>query len=211
MKNESIQRRGFMFVLSSPSGAGKTTLARALIVANSNLVMSVSATTRQRRKEEIDGVDYFFVTKDIFSEMRDGQEFLEHAHVFEHYYGTPRQMVEKELNAGRDVLFDIDWQGTDQLSASKQHDLVSVFILPPSIAELEQRLKNRAQDAHEVLAKRMAQAHNEISHYNSYDYVLVNHDISDSLKKLSSILQAERLKRLRQTGLEGFVHDLMKD
>ena len=203
-----IHRRGLMLVLSSPSGAGKTTLARGLLMADDDIEMSVSLTTRPPRPGEINGQDYHFVDAQAFGEMRNRGEMLEHAKVFDHYYATPRQPVEVALNAGRDVLFDIDWQGTQQLQASAAADLVKVFLLPPSAAELEKRLKTRAQDSADVVARRMSKASNEISHYPEYDYVIVNEDAEDSLAQLSAILTAERLKRDRQTGLSDFVQTL---
>jgi guanylate kinase len=203
-----IHRRGLMLVLSSPSGAGKTTLARGLLMADDDIEMSVSLTTRPPRPSEINGQDYHFVDAQAFGEMRNRGEMLEHAKVFDHYYATPRQPVEVALNAGRDVLFDIDWQGTQQLQASAAADLVKVFLLPPSAAELEKRLKTRAQDSADVVARRMSKASNEISHYPEYDYVIVNEDAEDSLAQLRAILTAERLKRDRQTGLSDFVQTL---
>jgi guanylate kinase len=197
-----------MLVLSSPSGAGKTTLARGLLMADDHIEMSVSLTTRPPRPGEIDGQDYHFVDAQAFGEMRNRGEMLEHAKVFDHYYATPRQPVDAALSAGRDVLFDIDWQGTQQLQASAGADLVIVFLLPPSAAELEKRLKARAQDSADVVARRMSKASNEISHYPEYDYVIVNEDAEDSLAQLRSILTAERLKRDRQTGLSDFVQTL---
>ena len=203
-----IHRRGLMLVLSSPSGAGKTTLARGLLMADDDIEMSVSLTTRPPRPSEINGQDYHFVDAQAFGEMRNRGEMLEHAKVFDHYYATPRQPVEVALNAGRDVLFDIDWQGTQQLQASAAADLVKVFLLPPSAAELEKRLKTRAQDSADVVARRMSKASNEISHYPEYDYVIVNEDAEDSLAQLRAILTAERLKRDRKTGLSDFVQTL---
>ena len=203
-----IHRRGLMLVLSSPSGAGKTTLARGLLMADDDIEMSVSLTTRPPRPSEINGQDYHFVDAQAFGEMRNRGEMLEHAKVFDHYYATPRQPVEVALNAGRDVLFDIDWQGTQQLQASAAADLVKVFLLPPSAAELEKRLKTRAQDSADVVARRMSKASNEISHYPEYDYVIVNEDAEYSLAQLRAILTAERLKRDRQTGLSDFVQTL---
>ncbi len=206
--SSSIHRRGLMLVLSSPSGAGKTTLARGLLMADDHIEMSVSLTTRPPRPGEIDGQDYHFVDAQAFGEMRNRGEMLEHAKVFDHYYATPRQPVDAALSAGRDVLFDIDWQGTQQLQASAGADLVKVFLLPPSAAELEKRLKARAQDSADVVARRMSKASNEISHYPEYDYVIVNEDAEDSLAQLRAILTAERLKRDRQTGLSDFVQTL---
>ena len=203
-----LARRGLMLVLSSPSGAGKTTLSRLLLKSDDRITMSVSVTTRAPRPGEEHGKDYFFVDRDTFHRMRDEGELLEHATVFENLYGTPRGAVEQALSAGRDVLFDIDWQGTQQLGESAQQDLVKVFILPPSAADLEQRLRARAQDSEEVVHQRMAKASDEISHYTEYDYIIINHDVEDSLAKLTAILQAERLKRRRLTGLSSFVKGL---
>lgn len=203
-----LARRGLMLVLSSPSGAGKTTLSRLLLKSDDRITMSVSVTTRPPRPGEEHGKDYFFVDRDTFLRMRDEGELLEHATVFENLYGTPRGAVEQALSAGRDVLFDIDWQGTQQLGESAQQDLVKVFILPPSASDLEQRLRSRAQDSEEVVHQRMAKASDEISHYTEYDYIIINHDVEDSLAKLTAILQAERLKRRRLTGLSSFVKGL---
>lgn len=203
-----LARRGLMLVLSSPSGAGKTTLSRLLLKSDDRITMSVSVTTRSPRPGEEHGKDYFFVDRDTFHRMRDEGELLEHATVFENLYGTPRGAVEQALSAGRDVLFDIDWQGTQQLGETAQQDLVKVFILPPSASDLEQRLRSRAQDSEEVVHQRMAKASDEISHYTEYDYIIINHDVEDSLAKLTAILQAERLKRRRLTGLSSFVKGL---
>jgi guanylate kinase len=203
-----IHRRGLMLVLSSPSGAGKTTLSRQLLDNDKQIQLSVSATTRARRPSEKDGVDYRFVDTATFSGMRDRGEFLEHARVFDHYYGTPRAPVEAALQAGRDVLFDIDWQGTQQLQEKGRDDLVTVFILPPSTRDLEKRLRTRAQDSPDIVAKRMAKAADEMSHYAEYDYTIINRDIATSLMELKSILTAERLKRERQLGLVDFVKAL---
>ncbi|MGE5152315.1 MAG: guanylate kinase [Rhodospirillaceae bacterium] len=204
----AIQRRGLMLVLSSPSGAGKTTLSRQLLDNDKQIQLSVSATTRARRPSEKDGVDYRFVDTATFSGMVQRGEFLEHARVFEHYYGTPRAPVEAALKAGRDVLFDIDWQGTQQLQEKGRDDLVTVFILPPSTRDLEKRLRTRAQDSPDVVAKRMDKAADEMSHYAEYDYTIINRDIATSLMELKSILTAERLKRERQIGLSNFVKAL---
>lgn len=206
-----IERRGLMFVLSSPSGAGKTTLARRLLQAEADLQMSVSVTTRAKRPGEAEGRDYYFLETDEFNRMADAGELLEHAFVFGHLYGTPRAPVEKALAQGRDVLFDIDWQGTQQLAQAAHDDLVRVFILPPSLAELERRLHGRAQDTGEVVAKRMARAWDEISHWAEYDYVIVNDDLECSLASLRAILSAERLRRTRQRGLADFVKGLRKE
>ncbi|MSO98326.1 MAG: guanylate kinase [Rhodospirillaceae bacterium] len=194
-----------MLVLSSPSGAGKTTISRALLKADTNLVLSVSATTRSPRPGESDGMDYYFVSVAQFQRMKSDGEFLENARVLDNFYGTPRVHVEKQLSAGHDVLFDIDWQGTQQLRENARDDLVSVFILPPSLAELEHRLRGRAQDTDSVVRKRMARASDEMSHWPEYDYVVVNTDIDNSISQVQTILVAERLKRARQIGLGEFV------
>ncbi len=211
MSNDAIQRRGLMLVLSSPSGAGKTTLSRQLLDNDSQIQLSVSCTTRAKRPGEKDGVDYHFVDTATFSGMIQRGEFLEHARVFNHYYGTPKAPVEEALSAGKDVLFDIDWQGTQQLKdpAKKvRADLVTVFILPPSTRDLERRLLTRAQDSKEVVAQRMAKAADEMSHYAEYDYVIVNRDIATSNANLKAILTSERLKLERQVGLSEFVKAL---
>ncbi|WP_245504566.1 guanylate kinase [Aquabacter spiritensis] len=197
-----------MLVLSSPSGAGKTTLSRRLLALDDRITMSVSVTTRPPRPGEVDGKDYFFIDAPAFGKLRDEGDLLEHATVFGNLYGTPRRAVEDALSAGRDVLFDIDWQGTQQLDQSAQQDLVKVFLLPPSAADLEARLRSRAQDSDEVVRQRMSKASDEISHFTEYDYILINQDIEDSLSKLVAILQAERLKRRRLTGLASFVQSL---
>lgn len=194
-----------MFVLSSPSGAGKTTLSRELLARESGISMSVSVTTRPKRPGETHGKDYYFINQPEFDALVGSEALLEHAEVFGNCYGTPRSYVEEHLQRGEDVLFDIDWQGTKQLRATSPDDLVSVFILPPSIVELERRLFSRAQDSAEVVAKRMAKAVSEISHWAEYDYVIVNQDINAALTKITSILHAERLKRSRQEGLSGFI------
>lgn len=209
-----VKRRGLMFVLSSPSGAGKTTLARRLMERYRNappadsIVMSVSVTTRAMRPGETEGLDYFFVSPAKFQDMARMNALLEYATVFGNSYGTPAKFVKDNISKGTDVLFDIDWQGTQQLKQSNRDDLVSVFILPPSMAELERRLKERAQDSAEVVKKRMEKAASEISHWREYDYVLVNQDLDATLAKIDSILKAERLKRVRQEGLAGFISGL---
>lgn len=199
-----------MFVLSSPSGAGKSTLARSLLTSDDNLSMSVSATTRPPRDGEVDGVDYHFMSQDEFGLMLNREAFIEHAKVFDNYYGTPREPVEDALDAGRDVLFDIDWQGAQELSEAGGGDLVKVFILPPSKQELETRLKKRASDSAEVVAGRMAKANDEISHWAEYDYIIVNRDLEDAKVQVRAILDAERLKRSRQTGLSDFVKQIQQ-
>ncbi|MGZ9035034.1 MAG: guanylate kinase, partial [Rhodospirillales bacterium] len=200
-----IARRGLMLVLSSPSGAGKSTIARALLSRDANLSMSVSMTTRTPRPGEIDGKDYIFVSGDTYRAMVAGDGFLEHAQVFDNHYGTPRAPVEAAMAEGRDVLFDVDWQGTQQLRQNARADLVSVFILPPSRAELERRLRSRAQDPEEVVRRRMAKAANEMSHWAEYDYVVVNACIDEAVAGVEAILAAERLRRDRRIGLAAFV------
>jgi guanylate kinase len=204
----AIQRRGLMLVLSSPSGAGKTTLSRGLLDNDSQIQLSVSCTTRAKRPGEKDGVDYRFLDTASFRGMVDRGEFLEYAQVFGNYYGTPRAPVEAALSAGKDVLFDIDWQGTQQLRDKVPSDLVTVFILPPSTRDLEKRLLTRAQDPQDIVAQRMAKAADEMSHYAEYDYVVVNRNIGTSLDRIKAILTAERLKRDRQPGLSDFVKAL---
>jgi len=204
----NITRRGLMLVLSSPSGAGKTTLSRRLLDSDPEITMSVSATTRRPRPGEVHGKDYYFLSTEDFGIMRNKDEFLESAKVFDNYYGTPRTPVDEALKAGRDVLFDIDWQGTQQLMENAEGDLVKVFVLPPSAYELERRLKARAQDSDEVVARRMEEASEEISHYSEYDYIIVNDDVDNTFRELQAILHAERLKLKRQTGLSNFVKRL---
>jgi guanylate kinase len=204
----AIQRRGLMLVLSSPSGAGKTTLSRQLLDNDKQIQLSVSCTTRQKRPGERDGVDYRFVDTATFRGMIERKEFLEYAEVFANYYGTPKAPVDEALADGRDVLFDIDWQGTQQLRDKGRADLVTVFILPPSTRDLEKRLLTRAQDPKEIVAQRMAKAADEMSHWAEYDYVVVNRDIGTSLTNLKAILTAERLKRERQVGMSVFVKGL---
>ncbi|RVT43880.1 guanylate kinase [Sphingobium algorifonticola] len=205
-----FKRRGLLFVLSSPSGAGKSTIARKLLAADPTLVMSVSATTRPMRPGEVDGRDYHFVDLPAFRQMVADHEFLEWAHVFGHRYGTPRAPVEAMLKSGRDVLFDIDWQGAQQLHQIAGGDVVRVFILPPSIEELERRLRGRATDSETVIEGRMSRAAGEIAHWDGYDYVLCNDDADICFQKVRTILEAERMKRSRQTGLIGFIRKLGK-
>ncbi|MDX3967223.1 MAG: guanylate kinase [Bradyrhizobium sp.] len=205
---DGVERRGLMFVLSSPSGAGKTTLSRLLIERMPGLKMSVSATTRPMRPGEVNGKDYTFVDKATFDAMVKADELLEWATVFDNSYGTPRGPVEAALSAGQDVLFDIDWQGTQQLKHKAREDVVSVFILPPSVADLEKRLHSRAQDSDEVIRKRMSRASHEMSHWAEYDYIVINHDVDEAFAEVQSILKAERLKRERRIGLVGFVRSL---
>ncbi len=204
----TIDRRGLLLVLSSPSGAGKTTLARRLITADQDISMSVSVTTRKPRPGEVEGQDYYFVDDPTFKRMADNNELLEWAHVFDNYYGTPRAPVEAAIGQGRDMLFDIDWQGAQQLSEKMKHDVVRVFILPPSAGLLEERLRRRAQDAEDIVQQRMDQAAAEISHWPEYDYVIVNTDVAVSMEGLTAILSAERLRRERLNGLTAFVRDM---
>lgn len=209
---DTLKRRGLMYILSSPSGAGKTTITRELLKQNKNLVASVSATTRPRRAGEVHGQDYFFVSKDEFREMVDNNEMLEHAKVFENYYGTPRAQVEKALQNGQDVIFDIDWQGTQQLFELAAEDLVRVFLLPPSRQTLEKRLRDRSLDtreSEEQIRSRMSKAADEMSHYTEYDYVIINSDIEKAVEQAQLILDAERIKRRRVMGLSDFVRGLM--
>ena len=206
-----ISRRGLMLVLSSPSGAGKTSIARQLLAEDDNLTLSVSATTRPARPNEVDGRDYHFVDQARFDEMVASDAFLEYATVFGNSYGTPKADVMAVLEAGGDVLFDIDWQGTQQVANAARDDLVSVFILPPSRAALQSRLEGRAQDSAEVVAARMAKASDEISHYPEYEYIVVNDDLDRSVRSVRAILAAERLRRDRQNGMTEFVRTLQSD
>ena len=205
---EMTGRRGLMLVLSSPSGAGKTTIARRLLAEDEKLMLSISATTRQRRPGEVEGKDYQFVTASDFQIMINDRALLEYAKVFDNYYGTPANPVMAAIAEGRDILFDIDWQGTQQLADARREDVVSVFILPPSTRDLEQRLFSRAQDSADVVAARMSKAADEISHYREYDYILINRDIDRAVQQVKAILQAERLRRDRQIGLTDFVKKL---
>jgi guanylate kinase len=206
-----IARRGIMLVVSSPSGAGKTTLTRNLLEQEENVSLSISVTTRERRSSEIEGSHYYFISRRRFEAMRDSDELLEHAEVHGNYYGTPREPVEVALAAGRDMLFDIDWQGTQQLYAKMRADVVSVFVLPPSAAELKTRLERRAEDSGDVIIRRLRNAAEEIPHWNEYDYVLVNRDLDKSFARLRAILTAERLKRVLKPNLQGFVAELLAD
>jgi guanylate kinase len=211
MDLSGIKRRGLMYVLSSPSGAGKTTITRALLKQNPGLTISISATTRSRRAGEVDGQDYYFVDIPEFNAMVDAGDMLEHAKVFGNYYGTPRGPVERALGEGRDVIFDIDWQGTQQLREVARDDLVTVFILPPSARALETRLRNRSKDTLETdaqIRERMSKAADEMTHYSEYDYVLINTDIDTAIAQAQLILDAERLKRHRYGGLSDFVRGL---
>jgi guanylate kinase len=205
-----IERRGLLMVLSSPSGAGKTTLARRLIESDNEIAMSVSVTTRPPRPGEAEGRDYFFIDDAAFKRMRETDALLEWARVFDNFYGTPRAAGEMAIKSGRDVLFDIDWQGAQQLSEKMKHDVVRVFILPPSAAALEKRLQTRAQDSAEVVRRRMEAASAEISHWPEYDYVIVNASVDASMAGLKAILTAERLKRERLDGLSAFVREMRK-
>ena len=207
--NEQIARRGLMFVLSSPSGAGKTTLTRLLREQEPSLTLSVSVTTRNRRPSEVDGVHYHFISEAEFFAMRERGALLESAHVHGNHYGSPRDRVEQALNEGKDVLFDIDYQGAQQLTASSPDDVVSIFILPPSMQELRARLERRAEDSVEVIEKRLVAARKEINRWRDYRYVLVNDDLDKTFSQLRMILAAERLKRERQTGLESFIYRLI--
>lgn len=207
-EKHELERRGLLFVLSSPSGAGKSTLSKMLLDADDNISLSVSYTTRPPRPGEVDGVHYHFTDTATFKKMAADGEFLEWAHVFGHRYGTPKAPVEAALADGCDVLFDIDWQGAQQLYQEAGPDVVRVFILPPSIEELERRLHTRAQDSDEVIADRMSRAKSEIGHWDGYDYVLINDNVEGCFAKVQQILTAERMKRRRQKGLIGFVRDL---
>ena len=204
----SVTRRGFMFVLSSPSGAGKSSITRALLERDASLTLSISTTSRRRRPGESEGKDYHFVSSEEFQIMINEGRFLEHAQVFGNYYGTPVASVMQQIEAGENVLFDIDWQGTQQLKAKARDDLVSVFILPPSYRALEQRLKKRNQDSDEEVAKRMAKAADELSHFAEYDYVVINSDLEQAVGEVYTILQAERRKRTRMNNLTDFVREL---
>lgn len=206
---DTLQRRGLMFILSSPSGAGKTTLSRMLLAQDDEIKLSVSATTRPPRPGEVDGVHYHFVSDAEFDQMVEEDDFYEWAHVFGHRYGTPKGKIRAALKEGQDFLFDIDWQGTQQLYQKDQQDVVRVFILPPSIEELHRRLTGRATDSAEVIAARMERARAEISHWDGYDYVIINDDVDVCFEKVRAILAAERMKRARQTGLIPFARGLM--
>jgi guanylate kinase len=208
---DTLQRRGLMLILSSPSGAGKTTISHMLLDRDAEIRLSVSATTRPIRPGEVDGEHYHFVSAAEFERMVESDEFYEWAPVFGHRYGTPKSAIRAGLKAGQDFLFDIDWQGTQQLYQKDQQDVVRVFILPPSLVELHRRLTGRGTDSAEVIAARMERARAEISHWDGYDYVLINDDIEACYGKVREILEAERMKRARQTGLIGFVRGLMQD
>jgi len=210
MVQSLLVRRGIALILSSPSGAGKTTIARRLLESMNELEMSVSMTTRPKRSDEMQGRDYFFVDSERFERMAESGDFLEYAKVFDHSYGTPREPVESALLEGRDIIFDIDWQGKRDLSSVIPEDIVSVFILPPSLKELEQRLRRRAQDIDNVVASRMAKASDELSHYVDYDYVVVNISLDEAVSQVTSILLAERKRRRRQLNLGEFVSGLQR-
>lgn len=210
MASDTLHRRGLMFILSSPSGAGKTTIARRLLTEDRDIAMSVSATTRPMRSGEVNGKDYHFVTQAEFDRMVEQNEFYEWAQVFGHCYGTPKSHIRAGLKEGQDFLFDIDWQGTQQLYQKAERDVVRVFILPPSLAELQRRLIGRGTDSAEVIAARMARAQAEISHWDGYDYVVVNDDVEICFGKVREILEAERMRRTRQTGLIDFVRELTR-
>ncbi len=205
-ERKTIHRRGLMLVLSSPSGAGKSTVTRALLAEDDSISLSVSVTTRPPRSGEVEGRDYRFITEDQYRTLVESDDLLEHARVFDNYYGTPRGPVEAELAAGRDVLFDIDWQGTQQLADKAGGDLVRVFILPPSMTELERRLHTRAQDSEQVVRRRMARAADEMSHWPEYDYIVVNQVVEQAIADVRAVLTAERLRRRRQVGLAAFVN-----
>lgn len=211
MASNTLQRRGLMFILSSPSGAGKTTISRMLLERDAEIKLSVSATTRPMREGEVDGKDYHFVSQAEFDRMVEDSEFLEWATVFGNSYGTPKAQVKAGLREGQDYLFDIDWQGTQQLYQKMEVDVVRVFILPPSLEELQRRLNGRGTDSAEVIAARMERARAEISHWDGYDYVVINDDVEACYTQVCEILHAERMRRARQTGLIGFVRELMKD
>lgn len=205
------ERRGITLVLSSPSGAGKTSLSRKLLERNKKLFLSVSCTTRPPRPGEINESDYFFIEESKFNEMQKNNDFLESAKVFDHYYGTPKKPIMDALDSGMDILFDIDWQGTQQLMNSLQDDLIKVFVLPPSAKELERRLLQRNQDSDEIVKGRMSKASNEISHYAEYDYIIINENFEESLSKIESIIIAEGLKRSRQIKIQDTIDNLLKD
>lgn len=207
----ALQRRGIMLVLSSPSGAGKSSLSRELLTRHENIVLSISVTTRARRPSEVEGTHYHFIDRARFAEMIERDELLEHAEVHGNLYGTPRAIVERTLHRGRDILFDIDWQGTEQIASRMPDDLVRVFVLPPSMKELRQRLERRAEDSPKAIEKRLANARIELAHWTSYDYVIINHDLQQALAALEAIYLAARSRRDRITGLEGFVEGLLAE
>jgi len=203
-----MNRRGLLLVISSPSGVGKTSIVKQLLSLDSQLTMSVSVTTRPQRAGEVDGRDYHFIDETTFQTRLKAGAFIEHAKVYGNYYGTPRQFVFDQLEKGLDVVFDIDWQGTQQLAQVARQDLVSIFVLPPSLVELEKRLRSRGLDAHDVIEKRLSQTANELSHWAEYDYVIINDDLEQAVAKVQTILNSERLKRIRQPDLVSFVQRL---
>ena len=207
---QSNQRKGLMLVLSSPSGAGKTSICKKILETEKNLVMSISYTTRPKRKSEEDGKDYFFVKKKKFNELQEKNFFVESALVFDHFYGTPKNFIENNIRKGKDILFDIDWQGAQKLVDYSKNDVVSIFVLPPSNKILLERLKKRNEDSDEIVKKRMSKAKSEISHWIEYDYIIINHDISKSADEVKSILFAERKKRIRQKFIFDFIDKLTK-
>jgi len=209
--NDSNKKKGVMLVLSSPSGAGKSSICKSLMSLDTNLSLSISTTTRKKRPNENSGEDYFFVSTEKFKEMLSNNHFLEHASVFDNYYGTDKSLVEKKINNGEDLIFDIDWQGAQQLREKMREDIVSIFILPPNKKELERRLKSRGQDSAKVVKKRMDGASEEITHWAEYDYVVINEDLNQSVKAVLVILKAERMKRTRQEGLAEFVRSITHD
>jgi len=207
---QSNQRKGLMLVLSSPSGAGKTSICKKILETEKNLVMSISYTTRPKRKSEKDGKDYFFVKKKEFDELQEKNFFVESALVFDHFYGTPKNFIENNIRKGKDILFDIDWQGAQKLVDYSKNDVVSIFVLPPSNKILLERLKKRNEDSNEIVKKRMSKAKSEISHWIEYDYIIINHDISKSAAEVKTILFAERKKRIRQKFIFDFIDKLTK-
>lgn len=210
-ENPLISRRGLLFILSSPSGAGKTSLAKEMLLHDKNLISSISVTTRPSRASEVHGRDYYFISREEYDAMIADQRLLEHVEVFGNGYGTPKQFVLSTLSQGKDIIFDIDWQGTQQLAAAMCSDLVTIFILPPSLQALGNRLRGRAEDSPKVLEERFADAEKTMSHWPEYDYVLVNTDFNKTVEQIGSILTAERLKRIRQVGLRDFVKSLMPE
>ncbi|MES5097666.1 guanylate kinase [Agrobacterium sp. BA1120] len=206
-----IARRGLMLVISSPSGAGKSTIARNLLEKDKNISLSVSVTTRARRQSEIDGIHYHFISKRDFERMREGEELLEWAEVHGNYYGTPREPVEKAMAEGKDMLFDIDWQGAEQLQDKMKADVVSIFILPPTMTELQSRLHRRAEDTEEVIQTRLANSRSEIEHWRDYDYVILNDDLQAAFEAIEAIVKAERVRRDRRHGMFDFVRDLLQE
>jgi guanylate kinase len=206
-----FQHQPFLVIISSPSGAGKSSLCKMITDNDQQIKLSISATTRKQRPQEIDGKDYFFISEEKYNQMINDDQFLEHAHIFDNYYGTPKSMVTQELNNGQDVLFDIDWQGARQLLQKfDKEDLVTIFILPPSMEELHKRLKNRAQDNEEVVLNRMKKARDEISHYDEYDYVLINDDLNKTYQKIKNIIESNRMRRIDRNKAKNFILELLK-